>query len=203
MFKEFLRRLTFPLITHPLQDLLLDCFAMRSITPEKKLDTYCNILLLLPDEHLHTLIYILRFLHEITLHERDNKMNAKNLAICVGPGIMRTSNDGKGNLMTEQCATSVSDIVENLITHAAKLGYVTESIYDRSQMLLEMRQKETIQATDDSFAIENGGKQSGIHGKNNDPSSAKKRRSGSVKGKSSSIENRNMRIIFKYFYHLY
>ncbi len=182
LFKEFLRRLTYPLITYPLQDLLLDCFSMRSLPSEKKIDIYLNILLLLPDEHLQTLIYILRFLHEITLNERDNKMNAKNLAICVGPGIMRTSVDGKGSIMTEQCATSVSDIVETLILNATKLGHVTDSIFDRSQMLLEMRQKEAAQNTDDSFAIENGIKNGIGGGKINDPANAKKRRSGSVKG---------------------
>ncbi|CAF3837034.1 unnamed protein product [Adineta steineri] len=181
LFKEFLRRLIYPLITYPLQDLLLDCFSMRSIPSDKKVDIYFNILLLLPDEHLHALIYILRFLHEITLNERDNKMNAKNLAICVGPGIMRTSSDGKGNIMTEQCATSVSDIVETLISNASKLGYVTDSIYDRSQMLLEMRQKEAVQNTDDSFAIENGMKYGIGGGKMSDLANAKKRRSGSVK----------------------
>jgi hypothetical protein len=154
---------------------------MRSLPSDKKVDIYFNILLLLPDEHLHALIYILRFLHEITLNERDNKMNAKNLAICVGPGIMRTSIDGKASIMTEQCATSVSDIVETLILNATKLGYVTDSIYDRSQMLLEMRQKEAAQNTDDSFAIENGIKNGIGGGKMNDPANAKKRRSGSVK----------------------
>ena len=164
---------------------------MRSIPNEKKLDIYCNIVLLLPDEHLHAFIYILRFLHEITLHERDNKMNAKNLAICVGPGIMRTNIDGKSSIMTEQCATSVSDIVEILIIHAMKLGYIAESIYDRSQMLLEMRQKETVQGTDDSFAIENSGKSGSNNGKNVDPSSARKRRSGSVKGNQHDLISQN------------
>jgi hypothetical protein len=155
---------------------------MRSLPSEKKIDIYLNILLLLPDEHLQTLIYILRFLYEITLHERDNKMNAKNLAICVGPGIMRTSVDGKASIMTEQCATSVSDIVEALILNATKLGYVADSIFDRSQMLLEMRQKEAAQNVNDSFAIENGIKNGIGGGKINDPANAKKRRSGSVKG---------------------
>ena len=155
---------------------------MRSLSSDKKVDIYLNILLLLPDEHLHTLIYILRFLHEITLSERDNKMNAKNLAICVGPGIMRTIVEGRTNIMTEQCATSVSDIVEMLIINANKLGYVTESVYERSQMLLEMRRKDTIQNTDESFAIENGMENGIVSGKVNDPANAKKRRSGSVKG---------------------
>ncbi len=200
MFKEFLRRLTYPLITYPLQDLLLDCFSMRSLPSDKKVDIYLNILLLLPDEHLHTLIYILRFLHEITLNERDNKMNAKNLAICVGPGIMRTSVDGKVNIMTEQCATSVSDIVETLIINATKLGYVTDSIFDRSQMLLEMRQKEAGQNADDSFAIENGIKTGIGGGKMTDPANAKKRRSGSVKG---ILENNDFFLIssFSSFYY--
>jgi len=182
LFKEFLRRLTYPLITYPLQDLLLDCFSMRSLSSDKKVDIYLNILLLLPDEHLHALIYILRFLHEITLNERDNKMNAKNLAICVGPGIMRTVVEGKTSIMTEQCATSVSDIVETLIINATKLGYVADSVYERSQMLLEMRQKEAAQNTDESFAIENGIENGISGGKITDPANAKKRRSGSVKG---------------------
>ena len=151
---------------------------MRSVPSEKKIDLYLNILLLLPDEHLHALIYMLRFLHEITLHERENKMTAKNLAICVGPGIMRTATEGKGNLMTEQCATSVSDIVETLILHAMKLGFVAESVYERAQMLIEMRQKEGGNHAEESFALENG-LDGGVKG--NDPNNAKKRRSGSVK----------------------
>lgn len=178
MFKEFLRRLPSPLITYPVQDLLLDCFAMRSIPAEKKVDLYLNILLLLPDEHLHALIYILRFLHEITFHERENKMSAKNLAICVGPGIMRTAMEGKGNLMSEQCATSVSEIVETLIVHAMKLGFISESVYERAQMLLEMRQKEGTNPSEESFALENA---LDAMGKGHDAANAKKRRSGSVK----------------------
>lgn len=158
---------------------------MRSLPVERKIEMYLNILLLLPDEHLHALIYILRFLHEITLHERENKMNAKNLAICIGPGIMRTSIDGKNGIMTEQCATNVSDIVETLIIHATQLGYITDSIYDRSQMLLEMRQKEALQHADDSFATENGMKHGIGGGKMGDAANAKKRRSGSVKGSGS------------------
>ena len=153
---------------------------MRSLSADKKVDIYLNILLLLPDEHLHTLIYILRFLHEITLSERENKMNAKNLAICVGPGIMRTAVEGKASIMTEQCATSVSDIVEALIVNASKLGFVADSVYERSQMLLEMRQKEAAQNADESFALEHGAENG--TGKINDPANAKKRRSGSVKG---------------------
>ena len=195
LFKEFLRRLTYPLITYPLQDLLLDCFSMRSLSADKKVDIYLNILLLLPDEHLHSLIYILRFLHEITLHERENKMNAKNLAICVGPGIMRTAVEGKAKLMTEQCATSVSDIVETLIINASKLGYVAESVYERSQMLLEMRQKEAVQNTDESFAMENGLDNGLSGGKMIDPANAKKRRSGSVKGLIEKQKN-NIRLKF-------
>jgi hypothetical protein len=109
-------------------------------------------------------------------------MNAKNLAICVGPGIMRTVVEGKANIMTEQCATSVSDIVEVLIINATKLGYVADSVYERSQMLLEMRQKEAAQNTDESFAIENGMENGIGGGKITDPANAKKRRSGSVKG---------------------
>jgi hypothetical protein len=182
LFKEFLRRLPHPLITYPLQDLLLDCFSMRSLSLEKKVDIYLNILLLLPDEHLHALIYILRFLHEITLHERENKMNAKNLAICVGPGIMRTAIDGKANIMTEQCATSVSDIVEVLIMNVMKLGYVSDSVYERSQMLLDMRQKDGIHHADESFAMDNGLDGGMNGGKPIDSANAKKRRSGSVKG---------------------
>ena len=182
LFKEFLRRVTYPLITYPLQELLLDCFSMRSLSSEKKIDIYLNILLLLPNEHLHSLIYILRFLHEITLHERDNKMNAKNLAICVGPGIMRTGVEGKTSVMTEQSAANVSDIVEILIINAPKLGYVAESVYERSQMLLEMRQKETVQNVEESFAIENATENGVSNGKITDPVNAKKRRSGSVKG---------------------
>lgn len=154
---------------------------MRSIVTEKKIDIYFNILLLLPDEHLHSLIYVLRFLNEISLNERENKMNAKNLAICVGPGIMRAPIEGKSSLMTEQCATSVSDIVETLILNATKLGFVCESVYERSQMLMEMRQKDVIHQADESFALENGLENGGNAQKFNDPANSKKRRSGSVK----------------------
>lgn len=172
---------------------------MRSLPSEKKVDIYLNILLLLPDEHLQTLIYILRFLHEITLNERENKMNAKNLAICVGPGIMRTPADGKANIMTEQCATSVSDIVETLILNATKLGFVTDSIYERSQMLLEMRQKDAAQNADDSFAVENGVKNGIGGGRMNDPANTKKRRSGSVKGSSTLPPNCILRYLLQNF----
>ncbi|CAF4507542.1 unnamed protein product, partial [Rotaria magnacalcarata] len=80
--------------------------------------------------------------------------------------------EGKASVMTEQCATSVSDIVEVLIINAAKLGYVADSVYERSQMLLEMRQKEAVVNADESFAIENGIDNGISNGKINDPANA-------------------------------
>ncbi|CAF0929335.1 unnamed protein product [Didymodactylos carnosus] len=188
LLKKFLQRLPQPLITYYIQQLLFECLQQKApLTDEnEKISIYLNILLLLPDEHLYSLIYILRFLSDIAKQQQSNKMDARNLAICLGQGLMRCESK---QAMTESYVNSVTHICEILIIHADKLCFIKKSIYDRAQMLLSLQQQSTTENADvgdDSCLINTGGKQS-LNGKGD---CGKKRRSGTVKEFFAQISSR-------------
>ncbi|XP_071774041.1 N-chimaerin isoform X5 [Centroberyx gerrardi] len=60
--------------------------------PEKKLEAFRETLALLPQSHSETLKYLMAHLKRVTLNEKDNLMNAENLAIVFGPTLMRAPN---------------------------------------------------------------------------------------------------------------
>ncbi|XP_071388048.1 N-chimaerin isoform X3 [Centroberyx affinis] len=65
----------------------------RELTdPEKKLEAFRETLALLPQSHSETLKYLMAHLKRVTLNEKDNLMNAENLAIVFGPTLMRAPN---------------------------------------------------------------------------------------------------------------
>jgi hypothetical protein len=43
----------------------------------------------LPKPHRETLLYFIRFLRRVVSHSDKNKMNSSNLALCVGPNLLR------------------------------------------------------------------------------------------------------------------
>jgi len=58
--------------------------------PDEQLETLHEALKLLPPAHCETLRYLMAHLKRVTLHEKENLMNAENLGIVFGPTLMRS-----------------------------------------------------------------------------------------------------------------
>uniref|UniRef100_A0A8C3U2T3 CHIO protein n=1 Tax=Catharus ustulatus TaxID=91951 RepID=A0A8C3U2T3_CATUS len=61
--------------------------------PDERLEAIHEVLMLLPAAHYETLRYLMIHLKKVTLHEKDNFMNAENLGIVFGPTLMRPPED--------------------------------------------------------------------------------------------------------------
>ncbi|XP_036876538.1 N-chimaerin isoform X3 [Manis javanica] len=65
-------------------------FDREIMDPDEQLETLHNALKLLPPAHCETLRYLMAHLKRVTLHEKENLMNAENLGIVFGPTLMRS-----------------------------------------------------------------------------------------------------------------
>ncbi|XP_009073442.1 PREDICTED: beta-chimaerin isoform X2 [Acanthisitta chloris] len=61
--------------------------------PDERLEAIHEVLMLLPAAHYETLRYLMIHLKKVTLHEKENFMNAENLGIVFGPTLMRPPED--------------------------------------------------------------------------------------------------------------
>ncbi|XP_044525713.1 N-chimaerin isoform X4 [Gracilinanus agilis] len=62
----------------------------ETLDPDEQLETLHEALKLLPPAHCETLRYLMAHLKRVTLHEKENLMNAENLGIVFGPTLMRS-----------------------------------------------------------------------------------------------------------------
>lgn len=62
-------------------------------TEEQKLTAMKKIMQLLPPVNKEILVMLLSFVREVIAHSEENKMDASNLATCLGPNILRLKND--------------------------------------------------------------------------------------------------------------
>ncbi|XP_071774040.1 N-chimaerin isoform X4 [Centroberyx gerrardi] len=88
--KLYLRDLPVPVISYDAYPMFIE--AAKLADPEKKLEAFRETLALLPQSHSETLKYLMAHLKRVTLNEKDNLMNAENLAIVFGPTLMRAPN---------------------------------------------------------------------------------------------------------------
>nr|XP_020846673.1 N-chimaerin isoform X2 [Phascolarctos cinereus] len=65
-------------------------FDRETLDPDEQLETLHEALKLLPPAHCETLRYLMAHLKRVTLHEKENLMNAENLGIVFGPTLMRS-----------------------------------------------------------------------------------------------------------------
>ncbi|XP_034810434.2 N-chimaerin isoform X2 [Pan paniscus] len=78
-------------ITSTWTSLLPPSFMLEEIMdPDEQLETLHEALKLLPPAHCETLRYLMAHLKRVTLHEKENLMNAENLGIVFGPTLMRS-----------------------------------------------------------------------------------------------------------------
>ncbi|KAG5869511.1 hypothetical protein JTB14_035109 [Gonioctena quinquepunctata] len=116
IIKYFLRRLPRPLIPEEYHELFLAC--EESSDKEDFIPLSC--LLLLTEEQLALLIYMMQFFKKVASHSEKNEMTPYNLAVCVAPSIMPVSKE-------EDVPRSVT-VVRILIEQAELLGTVPDYI---------------------------------------------------------------------------
>ncbi|XP_028605049.1 N-chimaerin isoform X4 [Podarcis muralis] len=85
--KLYFRDLPIPLITYDAYPKFID--SAKTTDPDEQLEILHEALKLLPPAHCETLRYLMAHLKRVTLHEKENLMNAENLGIVFGPTLMR------------------------------------------------------------------------------------------------------------------
>ncbi|XP_035553044.1 N-chimaerin isoform X11 [Canis lupus baileyi] len=86
--KLYFRDLPIPLITYDAYPKFIE--SAKILDPDEQLETLHEALKLLPPAHCETLRYLMAHLKRVTLHEKENLMNAENLGIVFGPTLMRS-----------------------------------------------------------------------------------------------------------------
>uniref|UniRef100_A0A452UJY3 Beta-chimaerin n=1 Tax=Ursus maritimus TaxID=29073 RepID=A0A452UJY3_URSMA len=86
--KLYFRDLPIPLITYDAYPKFIE--SAKMMDPDEQLETLHEALKLLPPAHCETLRYLMAHLKRVTLHEKENLMNAENLGIVFGPTLMRS-----------------------------------------------------------------------------------------------------------------
>jgi hypothetical protein len=77
------------------------------------------LILLLPQEHIQTLIYLFQFLKRVSLLSDKNSMQASNLGTVFGPTLMWQSNDTAWNEVTV-----CGDLLTFLISHVHEFPFL-------------------------------------------------------------------------------
>ena len=135
LIKQFFRELPDPLLTSRLHDAFLKC---HQVEPEhSKVSAILLLCHLLPEEHLRTLRYTMLFLRRIADHSEQNKMDVPNLAVCLAPNILHSnsSRNDKMNVTESRLLQIQTSIVQYLITNADTIGMVSDSLYERIQLM--------------------------------------------------------------------
>ncbi|XP_062364566.1 beta-chimaerin isoform X5 [Cinclus cinclus] len=89
--KLYFRDLPIPVITYDTYSKFIE--AAKISNPDERLEAIHEVLMLLPAAHYETLRYLMIHLKKVTLHEKENFMNAENLGIVFGPTLMRPPED--------------------------------------------------------------------------------------------------------------
>lgn len=87
LLKLYLRELPEPLCTFALYDEWIRCVDSKSDS-SCRLDSISAVIKQLPATHRANLRHLIKFLHNLTLNQEQNKMNSTNLAIAMGPSLM-------------------------------------------------------------------------------------------------------------------
>ena len=83
----------------------------------------------------NTIKFLIEFFHEFTLFEEENRMTAYNLAVTMGPNIMRRVKEKDGDFINHGAMyealitimTSYEELFEGLIDEEAKKEIVSKS----------------------------------------------------------------------------
>lgn len=123
ILKVFLRELPEPLIPYKFHDTFLRCLGLQ----DRKEEAVILSCLLLPQEHLNTLAFLMMFLNKVSAHSELNKMGVSNLAIILAPSVMPVLTP-KLTPEGSQIINQHVQIVQILIRNAGLIGVVPEHI---------------------------------------------------------------------------
>ncbi|XP_075221415.1 uncharacterized protein LOC142324475 [Lycorma delicatula] len=123
VLKTFLRELPEPLIPYKYHDNFLRCMLLKDRREEAVILT-C---LLLPQDHMNSLAYLMMFLNRVASESDMNKMTANNLAIIIAPSVMPVASP-KMTPRSNQILTSHVQICQILIKNSNLIGVVPEHI---------------------------------------------------------------------------
>nr|CAH7753407.1 unnamed protein product [Callosobruchus chinensis] len=124
VLKSFLRELPEPLIPYSFHELFLRCSLV-----EDKVNAILLACLLLPNEHVNVLSFVMQFLDEVSSHAKHNKMNSYNLAVLIGPNIFPVNEKivPKNKLMFKK----ICDIVKLMIENSKHIGVIPDDIIEQ------------------------------------------------------------------------
>ncbi|XP_045483068.1 rho GTPase-activating protein gacN-like [Harmonia axyridis] len=125
ILKTFLRELPEPLIPTTFHEYFLRC----TILEKEKLEAILLLCLLLPQENLNALAYLLRFFSAISKRSAYNKMSTLNLAIVIGPNIIPFYQDK--SYTAQHKIKKICELVQLLIENASKVGIIPNYIIDQ------------------------------------------------------------------------
>nr|CAI5839127.1 unnamed protein product [Callosobruchus analis] len=124
VLKSFLRELPEPLIPYSFHELFLRCSLV-----EDKVNATLLACLLLPNEHVNVLSFVIQFLDEVSSHAKYNKMNSYNLAVLIAPNIFPVDEKivPKNKLMHKK----ICDIVKLMIENSKQIGVIPDDIIEQ------------------------------------------------------------------------
>lgn len=109
VLKAFFQQLPEPLIPFEFFDEMLAISENEKKT-KKKVQRFQETISKLPASHNIVLIYLLKFLHNVSLKSKTNQMHARNLGIVWGPTLLRPAT--KDPIVLMSCNTKCTDVVE-------------------------------------------------------------------------------------------
>ncbi len=113
VLKQYLRELPEPLLTFNLYQDFIQTLTLKD--KDQKLQALWTIVNNLPKVNYNNFKYLIKFLGKVAGRSEQNKMNASNLSLVVGPNCLWSEEDGGMSVTsTGVCAT----IIESFITYA-------------------------------------------------------------------------------------
>jgi len=149
LLKQFLRELPVPIVPRIFHQIIASSF---SSPPNSRLDSMKMCLLLLPNDHLACLSFLLHHLATVAKSSSHNKMTTTNLAIVLTPNLLpiqdaqtvaasnlvATKLDKKTVDINNQKLKLHTSILEYLIVNSMCMGNVTPTIHERYQAFLSL-----------------------------------------------------------------
>ena len=141
LLKQFLRELPQPVVPRIYHSLLASAFSSG-----ERLQNMTLCLLLLPQDHLASLSFLMRHLSKVAQSSNVNKMTATNLAIVLSPNLLpvqdslslpshaQTKVDKKTVDLNNKKLKLHTDILEWMIIHSDSVGYVDAVIMERLEL---------------------------------------------------------------------
>ncbi|XP_059811633.1 rho GTPase-activating protein 11A-like [Hypanus sabinus] len=134
LVKQFFRELPEPVLPLELHEAF---FRAQQLQNDEKISATILLSCLLPEKTIDTLHYFLKFLNNVSLRSKDNKMDVNNLAVVFAPNLFH-SGDGseKVTSLAEKQLHFQAATVHTLIENFEGIGCVPEFILEKIPAML-------------------------------------------------------------------